>query len=331
MNRKFLDLMCCPETGEPLKIFREETTRGGCIRTGVLMSSSGRQYPIIRGVPRFVNKENYASSFGYEWNRWSRVQFDSENEGKPMAGHSFRMWEAITKANDDQVRGKTIIEFGCGSGRFLDVVRRKGGIAVGIDMSLAVESARVNFIDDPDVLIVQADIFKPPFHKEAFDGGYTIGVLHHTPDPSFGLRSLAGTIKLGGWVSCVVYPKEGLYNFSSVTRFRKVANWLKPFLGFYPALVYAYISAYAIAPVFKKWKRMRNITSFIHYLEKNWVVSLDYLPDIRWRILDTFDAITPKIASTHTSEEVFNWMKSAGCIDVKTANWGDTSMVGVKG
>jgi SAM-dependent methyltransferase len=330
MHRKFLGLMCCPETGEPLKLYREETLPSGRIISGKLVSLSGRQYPIVRGVPRFVDREEYASSFGYEWNRWARLQFDSENEGKPMAGHSTRMWEAITKASEDRVNGKTILEFGCGSGRFLDVVRRKGGIAVGIDMSLAVESARSNFGDDPDVLILQADIFNPPFRSGTFDGGYAIGVLHHTPDPSAGLRALAMTVRRGGWVSCVVYPRRGLYNYSSVERFRRVTNWLRPSLGYYPALIYSYLSAYAIAPSFSKGKGVRHLTRVLQYLEKKWVVSLDYLPDVHWRVLDTFDAITPRIASTHTCEEVRGWMAGAGCVDIQTADWGDTSMVGVK-
>src|SRR3954452_7101798 len=108
-----------------------------------------------------------------------------------MAGHTTRMWERITGITDDGVRGRMIVEFGCGPGRFLDVVRRRGGVAVGIDLSMAVEPARENFRDDPDVLIVQGDILNPPFKKGVFDFGYSIGVLHHTPDPAKGLESLS--------------------------------------------------------------------------------------------------------------------------------------------
>ena len=57
-----------------------------------------------------------------------------------MAGHTTRMWEATTLIDQGKIEGQTIVEFGCGFGRFLDVVRRKGGIAVGIDLSQAVEA-----------------------------------------------------------------------------------------------------------------------------------------------------------------------------------------------
>lgn len=127
MHPKFLNVLCCPETQEPLRLEPSETLANGTVVSGVLVSQSGRRYPIVRGIPRFVSEENYATSFGYEWKRWPRVQFEAENVGKPMEGHTTRMWEAVTGVDQDQVRGKTIVEFGCGPGRFLDVVRRKGG------------------------------------------------------------------------------------------------------------------------------------------------------------------------------------------------------------
>lgn len=330
MNPRFLDLMCCPKTGEALRLDRAEISSKGDVMSGSLVSISGWKYPIVRGVPRFVSEEQYAASFGYEWTRWARVQFDCENEGRAMAGHTMRMWEAVTKASEEKVRNRVVVEFGCGAGRFLDVVRRKGGVAVGLDLSLAVEAASRSFADDPDVLVVQGDILNPPFRKGSFDGGYAIGVLHHTPDPPRGLSALAKTIKPGGWVACVVYPKQGLYGYRSVARLRGMTNSLRPMLGYYPALIYAYFAAYVLSPLFMRGKRIHRIRGLLRFLEEQWVVSLDYLPDLRWRVLDTFDAITPSIASTHTGEEVSEWMKAAGCRDIRTAEWGETSVVGVK-
>ena len=330
MHPKFVDILCCPDTQEQLKLEPAEVMDNGMVYSGELVSASGKRYPIIRGIPRFVSQEYYASSFGYEWKRWPRVQFESENIGMPMEGHTTRMWEAITLAGEGHVRNKKIVEFGCGPGRFLDVIRRKGGQAIGLDLSAAVEVARKNFWDDPDVLIVQGDLFVPPFKPGVFDGGYTIGVLHHTPDPSAGLKAMIKTIRTGGWVSCVVYPNEGFYNYPSVDRLRKNTNKLKPFLGYYPALFYSIISAYIFSPLIAFGKGYKRLSRFLDQLTERWIVSLYWLPDVRWRLLDTFDAITPEIASTHSGEEVLGWMQEAGCIDIKTANWGETSVVGIK-
>ena len=74
--------------------------------TGVLISTSGRRYPIVRGIPRFVGAEYYTSSFGYEWNRWPRVQFEVENVGRTMARHTTRMWEAATLIGQGKIEGQ---------------------------------------------------------------------------------------------------------------------------------------------------------------------------------------------------------------------------------
>lgn len=126
MHPGFLDLLCCPQTRQPLTLDASEIGPGGMIRSGLLRTPSGNEYPILRGIPRFVAAEQYATSFGYEWTRWPRLQFESENVGRPMAGWTTNMWERITNTTEDAVRDRTVVEFGCGPGRFLDVVRKKG-------------------------------------------------------------------------------------------------------------------------------------------------------------------------------------------------------------
>ena len=328
MHPRFLHLLCCPETRRPLALHSDDVGPDGSVITGRLRTACGRSYPVVRGVPRFVGREQYASSFGWEWSRWPRVQFEAENAGRPMAGHTTRMWERICGVTDADAAGKTVVDFGCGPGRFLDVVRRKGGIAVGIDLSRAVDAARSNFADDPNVLIVQGDLLRPPFRDAVFDAGFSVGVLHHTPDPAAGLRRLAQTVRPGGWVSCCVYPKGGFYDFPSVRRFRGLNRRLAPALGYRAALGYSHLAARAVAPAFRSLKKV-GLRRTAQWLERNWVVSLD-LKDPRWRVLDVFDAITPEIASTHTEEEVAAWMAEAGCVAVRRTDWCATSAAGVR-
>jgi SAM-dependent methyltransferase len=327
MNPTFLDLLACPETGSALKLENGEV-RSGCVVTGALVNAAGRRYPIIRGIPRFVSEECYANSFGFEWNRWPRVQFESENTGRPMAGHTTRMWETITAVGEQAVRGRTIVEFGCGPGRFLDVVRGKGGRAVGIDMSLAVEAARRNFEKDREVLIVQGDVLRPPLRRGAFDGGYSIGVLHHTPRPEAGLRQLVNAVARGGWVSVCVYPKGEFYDYPSVARFRRLHHRLSPRWGYRPAMAYSYFSAYGLNRVFRKLRKIPGGKRMLKWLQREWLVCLD-LPDARWSVLDIFDAITPSTASTHTGDEVQAWLLHAKCSQITLTPWCDTSFTAI--
>ena len=225
MDKKFVDILCCPETRSNLELQIAETFPNGMIKSGVLLSKAANtRYPIIAGVPRFVKQESYAGSFGFEWKKWARVQFDDDNIGRPMAGHTTKMFFKITDFAPEEIKNKYVIEFGCGPGRFLDVVRKHGGIAIGIDMSGAVEPARQNFQDDPDTLIVQGDIGHPPFKPNTFDLGYSIGVLHHTPEPVKGLLQLIKVLKPGAKAACCVYPKAGWYAYPVLTRLLRSAR-----------------------------------------------------------------------------------------------------------
>jgi len=331
MNLKFLEILRCPVSSQKLSLkvleYYDDKTR---IKRGVLTSEDGgRQYDIIEGVPRFVKYENYSSSFGYEWKKWSRVQFEGENAGKPMQGHTARMFDVLSGLSGADLKGKLCVEFGCGPGRFLDMVRSRGGIAVGIDMSEAVVPARKNFENDADVLIVQGDILNPPFEKNIFDFSYSFGVLHHTPDPAAGFSNLSSIAKSGARVACCVYHRGGFYDYASVYLYRKIHNLIKPLLGNHPALFYSYVSANYIFHVLQLIKKIPKVRRIAYFLEKYALVNLE-IPDANWRFLDIFDAITPYYASTHTNEEVTGWFEKYGCKDIITTDWCPTSVVGIK-
>ncbi|MFW9989366.1 MAG: methyltransferase domain-containing protein [Candidatus Odinarchaeota archaeon] len=335
MHPRFLSFLCCPKNGCELHLSIEEYYDNGMVKTGTLNCvDEKRSYPIISGIPRFVKKELYSSSFGYEWKKWPRVQFEAENIGKSMQGYTTKMFKKITHFKKDEIKGKKVLEYGCGSGRFLDVVRSWGGIAVGIDLSLAVESARMNFQDDVNILIIQGDILQPPFKKEFFDFGYSIGVLHHIPTPEEGFRNLCELIKEDGRIACSVYFKKGFYNFPSVLFYRKCINTIKKVLndktGNLLALLYSYFSSYILYHIFSRLKRFPIIgPPFIAILEKYLFVNVN-ISDKQWRLLDIFDAITPYYASTHTHDEVKMWFKNSNCIDIKKSDWGPTSFNGRK-
>lgn len=87
-----------------------------------------------------------------------------------------------------------------------------------------VEAARRNFRDDSDVLVVQADILNPPFADQSFDGGYTIGVLHHAPAPEKSLRALVRVLTPGACAACGVYPKGEFYDYASVRRWPSITH-----------------------------------------------------------------------------------------------------------
>jgi SAM-dependent methyltransferase len=323
VHPSFLTELIDPRTKEPLAL-KAVQWDGEFVLEGSLVSRA-HSYPIVRGVPRFAGYEedtdNYTASFGVQWSRWSRVQFESENVGRPMEGHTLRMWERITGVADTDLHGAVFADFGCGPGRFVEIVRRKHGRVIGLDLSDCVEVAHQNFRGDTNVLICQADVLNPPFREESLDGAFSIGVLHHTPDAQHGFEKLVQCVRTGGWVAISVYSKGGYYDFPSVRLWRRVFRALWPVFGHYPALAYANVTARLLRPLASiplLGVTLRGLFPFVR------------LPDIRWSVLDTYDSMTPAYQSAHEADEVRGWFQRCGLADIVASDWGVTAYQAVR-
>ena len=320
MHKKFLPYLIDPVTKEALKLEITES-RGDKVLTGFLLSSTSR-FPIVNGIPRFAGytTENYAESFGYQWNKWSRIQFESDNVGSPMYGHTTNMWEKITGIKSE-IKGQLVLDLGCGPGRFVEVAKEKGAMVIGLDYSMAVEAAAKNFKDDDNVCIIQGDALNLPICDAVVDGVFSIGVLHHTSNPEQGVKETARILKKGGWFGLAVYSKGGYYDFPSVQFWRKIFKFLWPVLKHYPPLAYTYLTVYGLRPL-----------KYMPFLDKviRRVLPTVNSPDIRWALLDTFDSVTPSYQSAHEPFEVFQWFKKSGFVNIEPSDWGFTSFHGKK-
>jgi hypothetical protein len=91
-------------------------------------------------------------------------------------------------------------------------------------------------------------------------------------------------------------------------------------------LLYSHLSAYVLAPVFERLLRRGRMAQFIRRVERD-VLPVLHISDVRWRVLDVFDAITPAIATTHDWPELKSWFESAGCDVIAQTAWCQTSAV----
>jgi len=100
------------------------------------------------------------------------------------------------------------LDLGCGFGRHIYNAAKFGAEMIGVDISEAIESTRANTNDLPNVHLVQADVYHLPIRHGVLDFAYSIGVLHHTPDPEAAFRCLVPLVKSGGSVFVWVYSKS---------------------------------------------------------------------------------------------------------------------------
>ncbi len=317
MNPDFLPYLADPVSGCPLTLHPTRLD-GGDVVEGRLTSPRA-SYPIVAGIPRFADAA-YVASFGSQWERWRRVQFDRDNIGGPMDGYTGRMWETIT-GQHARVDRAVVAEFGCGAGRFLATVREKGGRAIGLELSDAADVAAQNFRGDGDVLICQADVLQPPLAAAILDGAFSIGVLHHTPDPASGVLAMARTVRCGGWIAVSVYPRGGYYDSRRVRLFRAVFRALRPLYGHRPVLRYAT----AAASLWHLVGRRRRLGGILRRL-----LPIVGLPKRDWTALDTYDSLVPVYQSTHDAADVVQWLESGGLTKIERSPWGPTAYRAVK-
>ena len=281
-------------------------------------------YPIIDGIPRFVNEKNYTNSFGFQWGKWPLIQFESKNIGKPMEGHTRKMFNVITHHKLNDIKNKNLLlDCGCGAGRFIDIcLENSNSKIIGIDYSSSVTTAHYKFSQNSNVCIVNADALNMPFKPNIFDGAFSIGVLHHTPEPNKGVSEIYRCLKYGGWFGLSVYSKGSYYDKKILKKYRRIFNLLKPVFNHYPPLFYSYFAVYVVKPVYNKVKFLRRrILKLFPFVN---------LPDSKWSILDTFDSISPVYASTHKYEEILGWVQFNGFKNIIKTHWGNGSLFATK-
>lgn len=281
----------CPACYSPLPALEEWSSDSlhcpGC----------GATYARFNDIYRFVSSEYYTGTFGYQWNKPNPHYFG----------------EAARKATEDSLRklhitpelvkGRLVLDAGCGMGRFSEVLSRWGANVVAVDLSEAVEAARSNLRDRANVKVLQADLTKLPFPPATFDIVLSWGVLHHTPNTHQSFKALVRYLRPGGRMGIKVYGKN-----KSIRR-KMWATWRRITTRMPKRLLFAL--CHLAGPLFYVYKIpllgpiLRNLFPISHQ------------PRTSERIIETFDEYAPQYSWRHAFPEVHAWFVDAGFQDIR--------------
>jgi SAM-dependent methyltransferase len=255
---------------------------------------------------RFVDQQDYAGSFGFQWLKYDKTQLDSGGDTRSEIDFTRK-----TGLRGEDLKGKLVLDVGCGMGRYAEVVSRWGARVVGIDLSAAVEAAAQN-LDRYPATVFQADLFSLPFAQESFDYIYSLGVLHHTPDCEQAFKKLPPLLKAGGGIAIWVYSAYNKW-YRSSDLYRNLTRRMPRKL--LHSLCYGTIPLYGVHKILRKVPFIGGpVAGILAYL-----IPMSFESDPDWRILDTFDWYSPWYQSKHTYEEVFRWFESCGIEDLHVA------------
>ena len=92
--------------------------------------------------------------------------------------------------------GARVVDLGCGSGVFTNVLQQRGYRCTGVDLSpTLIKIAREKY---PGIDFLEGDIEKLPFPDGQFDGVLLSGVLHHLPELSRCATEVMRILRPGG-------------------------------------------------------------------------------------------------------------------------------------
>lgn len=227
-----------------------------------------------------------------------------------------RFYKSTEWAPDD-LKGKTVLEVGCGAGRSYEILLSAGAMVIALDYSNVVDACWKNDYLHLNLNVVQGDIYNMPFYEESFDFVFCFGVLQHTPNVKKAFMSLLPQLKKGGHLAVDVYRKRLRTIFWSkywirpftcrmeLTRlFKMVEKWVP---GLLPISIF-------IGRIPFVGRKLRYLISVANY---DGIFPLTNAQILEWAILDTFDMLSPVYDQPQSAETLYSWLMEAGMVGIK--------------
>jgi SAM-dependent methyltransferase len=308
MTLDFPSLLRCPECHGSLERSGPVNTDGR-VESGTLTCvRCGTSYPVSGAIPRFVPRENYSSSFGFQWNLFRRTQLDSHSGLSISRDRFFRQsgWKP------EDLAGRRILDIGCGAGRFTEIALASGAHVVSLDYSGAVEACWANFAPNQRLNVVQGDVYRLPFRPGSFDFVYCFGVLQHTPDVERAFLALSEPLRAGGSLAVDLYPRLLLnvlwpkYWLRPLTR-RVPADRLFPIVERMVHMLFPLSLTLGRVPAVGG--KLRHALPIVNY-EGRLPLSRAQLE--QWAVLDTFDMLAPRYDQPQTPATLESWFRRGG-------------------
>jgi len=254
-------------------------------------TACGRMFSAHNGVYdlRLSKTSDVASSFDHQWRRYHQGDFERTTLYGADAAAEMAGFMRAMDCGPEAIRGRWILDAGCGSGRLAKSLAELGANVVGLDLSG--EIRRLGSSASDNLNFVQADLMHPPFAPGSFDLVWSMGVLHHTGAPRRGFEQLAGLVAPGGSLAVWLYSSGRRSIFLALRRWLPMARGL-------PEAQMRRLCGWLAWPLF--------IGGVLAPLMGRKPLSL---ATIRFGL---YDSLGPRYQSRHSTEEVLDWYRAAG-------------------
>ena len=306
MKPELLEFLVCVHCGAPLRCAASRM-RGAEVEEGMLdCTQCAARFPVRGGIPRMLpdglSTPECATSraFGTQWKMLADLTSVFREE--------FRSYFDPLAPTD--LNGLAVLDAGCGMGKFSYAAAEAGArVVIGVDLSEAVEVAHAHLRDRPNAHVVQASIYQLPFRPSAFEFVFSIGVLHHLPDPALGFERLVRLVHPGGRILVWLYALEGNERFV-----RLLDPWRARLFSRLPPAANRVIATVLAVPL---WLLIRGL--YVPLARRERAGRLPYAPyflyfhrlgfQVFWGTV--YDKLVPPIAHYLSQGSVRRWLENA--------------------
>jgi 2-polyprenyl-6-hydroxyphenyl methylase/3-demethylubiquinone-9 3-methyltransferase len=121
----------------------------------------------------------------------------------------------IEVLGSEKIKGKTILDIGCGSGiHSLAFLELEAAHVVAFDFDLKSVDTSINLLKEYSKInnweVYQSDILSPKKNDVQYDVVYSWGVLHHTGNLELAIMNAASYVKENGYLFIAIYKKTKL-------------------------------------------------------------------------------------------------------------------------
>jgi SAM-dependent methyltransferase len=256
--------------------------------------------------------DKVVEDFGEEWSKFK----DFDEEEIVNIGNTYF---DIVIDQDIVDQESTVLDAGCGTGRWSKVLSEKVKCIEAIDPSNAVHAAKAFLKLNKNVRVTQASIDTIPFEDNSFDLVMSIGVLHHIPNTQDALCKLVAKIKPGGHFYGYLY-----YNLENRTSFLKIVFWLSHLFrklisrtpSFVKKMTCDIIALLVYLPLAKLALLVKTIFGNKTYHTH---IPLAYYSDKSFFIMrnDALDRFGTRLEKRYSKQEITALVEKCGLVNVK--------------
>lgn len=246
-------------------------------------------------------------SFGREWSR-----FDQASLAIDEAERLFNQYFSIFPWDLLPPDGGIGVDVGCGSGRWAKFVAPRVKRLHLVDASSnALRVARRNLAELGNVEYRAADVGALPFAQESLDFAYSLGVLHHTPDTEFGVKTIAAALKPGAPFLLYLY-----YAFDNRPGFYRalwrVSDVMRHIVSHLPSWGKFAVADAVAALVYWPFARAGRVLEMGNSLPSAWPLAFYRRCPFYVMRTDALDRFGTPLEKRFTKSEIEQMLRSAG-------------------